>query len=166
MPPYIYASYLYFLNILTILAMAAPIDKLNTLRCHCMTFYTHSAPAACTLAGAHNLDWHTAQGLASLHNLDVEFASQESATKVLQVASPLSTSVLMGMQTFQEPERVRVGTKMVCGVGDEVSRMFVQTPDERMGASIEAQDARVSGVLAVLVLGVVLYAIAECLWER
>jgi hypothetical protein len=157
-----YAFYLYFLNILTSLSMAAPFDR---LRCGCVTFYTHSMPVACTLAGMQNLDWDTAQRLASLHNLVVEFASQESATKVLEAAKPLSTSVLMGMHSSEETERVKLGTKMVCGVGNEVVRMFPQTPDDRASARIDAQEARVSGVLALLLLGVVLFAIGECLCE-
>jgi hypothetical protein len=146
--------------------MAAPIIALNTIRCHCMTFYAQSTPAICTLPGAQNLDWSTTQRLVSLHHLDVEFASQESATKVLQVAEPLSTRVLMRTHSSRVTGQVSVGTKMMCVISDEVDKMFLRTTEKHFKSKVETQDAFVSGVLALLVLAVVLFSIGECLWER
>ena len=70
------------------------------------------------------------------------------------------------MHPSHDKERVGAGTKMVCGMGDQVSKMSIQETQERVRARIEAQESRVSGVLAVVVLSVILFALGECLWER
>ncbi|KAF2691992.1 hypothetical protein K458DRAFT_381822 [Lentithecium fluviatile CBS 122367] len=147
--------------------MAAPIPALEALRCHCITFSIYSLPAACTLPGAQNLDWSTAQRLASTHNLAIEFASQDTVTRVLQVEQPLPTGVLMSLYPWKDAGGGGgANTKVICGVHDEVQRMILDGPMQRVDARVLEQEAYVSGVLAVLVLGVILWGLGEIIWQR
>jgi hypothetical protein len=145
-------------------AMAAPINPLDNIRCHCITFYAHHLPAACTLLGAQNLDWNTAQKLASTHRLDIEFASQDTITRILEVDRPLPTSVLVSLRTTKETRHV--GTKFICGMDDEVMTTMLEAPIEQANARVAEQEACISGVLAIIVLVVILYAVCEFAWTR
>jgi hypothetical protein len=145
-------------------AMGAPVNPLDNIRCHCITFYAHDLPAACTLLGAQNLDWNTAQKLASTHRLDIEFASQDTIARILEVDRPLPTSVLVSLRTTKETRHV--GTKFICGMDDEVMTTILEAPIEQANARVAEQEACISGVLAIIVLGVILYAICEFAWTR
>lgn len=145
------------------MALPTQSNPLTSLRCHCLSFSTYSPPTACTLPGAQNLDWDTAERLARVHSLDLEYASPATASKVLHAPAPLSTSQLSALH-HPVGEGPQTGTKMVCGMNDEISQAMAQA--ERISARVSQQEARISGVLAMLVLGVILFTLVESFWER
>lgn len=141
--------------------MASPVNPLAKLRCHCITFSHPADPAACVLAGSQNLDWDNAHSLASSRNLRLEFASKATISKILALERPIPASELLHMET---PESFESGSKVVCGLGDEVKREFLSGSSKQLDP--RGGDFYVSKVVAVLLLIIILYAAGEDIWMR
>jgi len=146
--------------------LAAPIDyRLEDIQCRCLSFTTDAKPTVCTYMGAHQLDWNTANSLASDYDLKINFASQSTITKVLSIHRPLPSSVL---QSISEGEVMSVDSKdlmqkenkIVCGFGDEVRQMG----DE--DRSLEPECHFVGYVGAAFMALIVFYVLAEYVWSR
>lgn len=141
--------------------MAAPVDTLADLRCYCITFSLSLDPVSCALPLSKNLDWHSARSLASAQNLNLEFASSATLSRVLQVEAPLPTSALLQMN---EVAPTASGSKIVCGFGDEVERRWMKGFREHLNA--HESDRYLSKVLAFWLLIIILYAAGEYVWIR
>ncbi|PVI06577.1 hypothetical protein DM02DRAFT_623100 [Periconia macrospinosa] len=172
-----YTFYLTLLAVLSSPAMAAPIDTLSSIQCHCLTFYTYSPPATCTLPHSQNLSWNAAQSFASANKLDITFASQAAVSRVLEVERPLPTSVLMSLYggLARGSGRSEVGSRVVCGSWDEVTKKYVTEVQEVDAAASSITkgdfksrkcDGLISEVVGMLVLFLVLYAVGEYVWAR
>lgn len=174
------STYTFYLTVLAVLsspAMAAPIDTLSSIQCHCLTFYTYSPPATCTLPHSQNLSWNAAQSFASANKLDITFASQTAVARVLEVERPLPTSVLMSVYggLARGSRRSEVGSRVVCGSWDEVTKKYVSEVQEvdAAGSSTTKGDLKsrkcdglISEVVGMFVLFLVLYAVGEYVWAK
>ncbi|CAI6335843.1 unnamed protein product [Periconia digitata] len=178
-----YAFCLTLLAVLSSPAMAAPMDTLSSIQCHCLTFYTYSPPATCTLPHSQNLSWNAAQSFAAANKLDITFASQTAVSRVLEVDRPLPTSVLMTLYggLARGQGRSEVGSRVVCGSWDEVSKKYVdEVPLEVETTTTIADSTRatkseikgrkcdglISEIAGIFVLVLVLYAVGEYVWAR
>lgn len=177
-----YAFYLALMAVLSSPVMAAPMDTLSSIQCHCLTFYTYSAPATCALPHSQNLSWDAAQSFASANKLDITFASQMSISRVLEVERPLPTSVLMtlyGGLSRGRSGRSEVGSRVVCGSWDEVTKKYVSGAKEmevvrpssrpsRIRTKTRARkcDGLISEIVGFFVVFIVLYAALEFVWSR
>ena len=147
-------------------SLAAPMDhRLEDIQCRCLSFSTDAKPTVCTYMESHNLDWHTANSLASDYDLKINFASQNTIGKVLSIHRPLPSSLL---QCISEGEVMPMNSadltqrenKIVCGFGDEVKHLGSHD------RSLEPEYHFVGYVGAAFMLLLALYVLAEYVWSR
>ncbi|KAF2876870.1 hypothetical protein BDV95DRAFT_131873 [Massariosphaeria phaeospora] len=160
---------LFFLFALLGLAAASPVRRAAaTLQCHCVDFSPVSSPTACSIPDSQDLAWAAARAFAATHDLDVLFASQATISKVLQSTEPLPTSVAIrlseGLPLPLDYQGVREsGSKMVCGMGNEVRAKLLENSVERDGVQ---SDLNVGRVVAVLMLVIIVYAAGDAVFTR
>jgi hypothetical protein len=114
---------------------------------------------------SHNLDWHTASSLASDFDLKIQFASQDTITKVLAINRPLPSSVLQSISAGQvapvdQKDLLQRENKIVCGFGDEVKHLGSHD------RSLEPECHYIGYMGAAFMLLLALYILAEYIWSR
>ncbi|KAI8938137.1 hypothetical protein NX059_005803 [Plenodomus lindquistii] len=182
-------SLLQALSISTSHVLAAPTStiatrdtrepRLEDIRCRCLSFSMSAKPTLCTYLESYNLDWHTAYAFASDNDLKIQFASQDTVTKVLSGSNPLPTSMLMSIRgdeagaeseyEAQSQQQSPMGleetsansvNKIVCGLGDEVNHLSV---DLRFS---EPELHYVGVVVACFMAFLVFWVVVEYLWTN
>ncbi|KAH6620020.1 hypothetical protein C7974DRAFT_224681 [Boeremia exigua] len=150
-------------------AFAAPAvehheQHLEDIRCRCLTFSANERPKPCNTLESRDLDWMSAQNLASQLEIPVRFASKTTISKVLAISIPLPTDILQttgaGDAQSSSSEAEISQNKMVCGFGQEVRRMSSHSHDR------EPEDHFVAQVVAWFMLFIGLYLAGEYLWTR
>ncbi|KAJ4373911.1 hypothetical protein N0V83_002650 [Neocucurbitaria cava] len=146
---------------------AAPMEyRLEDIQCRCLSFSTSAKPTLCTYLESHGLDWDTAYSLASDNELKIQFASQSTISKVLDIRKPLPSSVLRTLSHGEaapldvSSSLLQSENKIVCGLGDEVKHMG--SPD--MDLSSECH--YVGAVVAALMLFLIAYLVGEHIWTK
>ncbi|KAH7078515.1 hypothetical protein FB567DRAFT_137441 [Paraphoma chrysanthemicola] len=146
--------------------LAAPMDtRLEDIQCRCLSYSTDAKPTLCTYMESHNLDWHTASSLASDYDLKIQFASENTITRVLAINRPLPSSVLQSVSVGQvEPvefsDSVQRENRIVCGLGDEVKHMG------NHDRTLEPECHYIGYMGAAFMSLIVLYLLAEYIWSR
>ncbi|KAF2790036.1 hypothetical protein K505DRAFT_208547, partial [Melanomma pulvis-pyrius CBS 109.77] len=137
----------------------------SSIQCHCISFSPTAKPIACPLPESQNLDWNTARTLSLQHQVKIQFASQDTVSRVLDAATPLPTSVLLSMSNGLPLPLNTAGSlesvdKIVCGIDDEVRQRWMET-SEREGGAV---DCFALQVIVSLILLIVLYEAVEVSW--
>jgi hypothetical protein len=145
---------------------ATPTDPLTHLTCNCISFLAGEA-TPCKISDTQNMDWASAQVVASFHELPIQFASNEVASKILDAETPLPTSVLLRMSdgTPLPPQGLpsRYSTDwIICGI-DEAAK-----PREKLRGDEDARsyDVYILQVIVALIFIVILYEAGEVIVRR
>jgi hypothetical protein len=147
-------------------ASAAPMDhRLEDVQCRCLSISTDEKPTLCTHMESHAFDYHTASSLASDYDLRIQFASQDTVSKILSIRRPLPTSVLQRISeasvVSKEPaDLLQKENKIVCGFGDEVKRIGSHD------VSLEPECHYIGYGVATFMLLMLLYVVGEYVWTR
>ncbi|PVH96111.1 hypothetical protein DM02DRAFT_675031 [Periconia macrospinosa] len=142
------------------------VDTLARISCDCLILHTYTPPADCNIEHSQNLSWGAAQYFASAHNLNIIFASHNTASKVFDAKQPLPTSVLMSMHVHQV--RRQTGKMVVCGEKGEIRRHHpvAGLGSNKLGDSNEPSSGFLSGILGILLLCLILYAVIDFVRSR
>lgn len=157
---------LLFLSSCATSALSAAMDpRLEDIQCRCLSITTSAKPTLCTYLESHALDWHVAYSLASDYDLKIQFASEETITKVLSISKPLPTSVLESLSNgavlpLESTDLVQSENRIVCGLGDEVKHMG--SYDSNSGPECHHAGVVVGG----LMVGVIIYLVGQYAWTR
>jgi hypothetical protein len=97
--------------------------------------------------------------------MKIQFATQDTITRVLEVATPLPTSVLLSMSNEKPLHLDHAGAlesvqKIVCGVDDEVRQRWM----EMSGKEGSGSDLFVLQIIVSLILLIVMYEVVEVAW--
>jgi hypothetical protein len=147
-------------------ASAAPIDhRLEDIQCRCLSLSTNAKPTLCTHMESHAFDYHTASSLASDYDLEMQFASQDTITKILSIHRPLPSGVLQRISEGQVVSKdatdlLQQQNKIVCGFGDEVKRLGSHD------VSLELECHYIGYGVAAFMLLVLVYVVGEYVWMR
>jgi hypothetical protein len=158
-----------FSQFFALIVSAIPISDSGIEKRHwrCTTVYANGASTPCTLSGSQSLAWDAAHRLADVHRLDVEIESPGSTTGVFEFESataPMDRPFPTPTECVQSHSP---GTKFLCTAFSTTADDACRAACTRMlEARALAQEERVSGVVMVVVLGVLLWGIVECLWEQ
>ncbi|CAO2657631.1 Nn.00g037570.m01.CDS01 [Neocucurbitaria sp. VM-36] len=145
---------------------AAPMEyRLEDIQCRCLSFSTSAKPTLCTYLESHGLDWDTAYSLASDNELKIQFASQSTISKVLEIRKPLPSNVLSTLSNVEAApldvtSLLQSENKIVCGLGDEVKHMGSYDMD------LSSECHYVGLAIAAFILFLVTYLIGERIWTR
>lgn len=151
-----------FIFTLVAIATASPVNTIARIRCHCINLSTLVGPIACRFEGAKDIGWSDADSISKARDIKLVFASQDTVSKIRAVAQPLPTTVLLRLET---PNVLESGDRIICGLGDEVKRMF--SGNSTNGEfDIRAGVSRVEMVMVVVLLMAVLYVAGESIWTR
>ncbi|KAF1841473.1 uncharacterized protein K460DRAFT_358223 [Cucurbitaria berberidis CBS 394.84] len=146
--------------------LAAPMEhRLEDIQCRCLSFSTSAKPTLCTYLESHGLDWDTAYSLASDNNLQIQFASQDTISKVLEIRKPLPSSMLhvLSYGPAGPPDStslIQTEHKMVCGLGKEAKYMG------RLDMDLGSEAHYVGVVVAAFMLFLCAYLLGEYAWTR
>lgn len=151
---------------LTAAVFAAPTEhRLEDIQCRCLSFSTSAKPTLCTYLESHGLDWTTAYSLASDNSLKIQFASQSTITKVLEMRRPLPRSVLHAIGNgaavhLPATNLMHTENKIVCGFGDEATHTGSQDMD------LAPESHYVGAILAAFMLFLLAYLVVDYAWTK
>ncbi|KAF2741463.1 hypothetical protein EJ04DRAFT_4591 [Polyplosphaeria fusca] len=145
---------------------ATPMDPLSQLKCDCVSFSSGDA-TPCSMPDTRNLDWLSAQHIASVHELPIQFASSQVVSSILDANTPLPTSLLLRMiDGTPVPPQVtpsKYSTDwIICGI-DETDDM-----DRRLNGDEDAHtyDVFVLQVIIAVILIVIIYEAGDVFVRR
>lgn len=141
--------------------------RVEDIRCHCLSFSTSAKPSLCTYLDAHILNWDTAYSFASSYDLNLQFASEETISKILTIRNPLPDSMLQSLARgeVKAPESsalLQSENKIICGLGDEVKRMG----SEDLASILEVECHYIGAAIAFCMLFVGVYLAVRSAWIR
>lgn len=160
--------------------LAAPITttantmdhfRLEDLTCQCLSVSADASakPTLCSALESHKLNWYTASSLAADHDLPIEYASQSTIARIVDIERVLPQNMLRSIEeeaVFTREARpqglMQVRNVLVCGFGEEMER--VDEAKEEMGTAPEYHCIGYMG--AGIMLAAVLYMLAEHVWSR
>jgi hypothetical protein len=147
-------------------ALAAPTTKhhFEDIQCRCLTFHANEKPAPCNFLESEGFSWRSAQILASQYDVQIQFASKNTISKVLSMAAPLPSDILQTISygdAQSASKELKIGqNKLVCGLGREVG--YLGHHDR----SDEPESHFVGPVIGWLMLLIALYIVGEYVWTR
>lgn len=82
-----------------VFAYATPVtehqsQRLEDIQCRCLTLRTNERPTPCNFFDSKGFGWRSAQALASQYDIQIQFASKSSISKVLSIPTPLPNELL------------------------------------------------------------------------
>ncbi|KAJ8113627.1 hypothetical protein OPT61_g4282 [Boeremia exigua] len=137
---------------------------LEDIQCRCLTFRVNELPTPCNFFESRGFGWRSAQTLASQYDIQVQFASKNTISKVLSISTPLPSDVLQATSAGDAQSALGEANssenKIVCGFGQEVGDM---SRDHR---DLVSEDRFVGLVIAWLMFFIILYVAGEYVWTR